>query len=392
MATNILLKSSVVASKIPTTAQLSLRELAVNTVDGKLFLRQGTGIAGDNIYTVNPWNQSTGGASYNLSFTAGNVGIGTTPSYKLDVFGSGSFRPASTQDGLIVSGRAGGTSSYSVTITPTTLNANRTLTVPDITGTIITSGDTGTVTNTMLSGSIAPGKVSLNSANIIVGNGSNVGAAVSLSGDATISNTGTLTIASSAITYAKIQNVSATDRLLGRSTAGAGVVEEIICTAAGRALLDDADAATQRTTLGALAASGGTATNLTLSGTLTAGGGNGTNGQVLTSTGTGVQWSNAFNGITISDDTSTNATRYLTFTSATTGTINSENVSSTKLTFNPSTGNLGVNSSSASFRVDVSGDVRVQSTNRMRFGGTAGTTNFYIQYNSTANSLDFIAG
>jgi hypothetical protein len=44
--------------------------------------------------------------------------------------------------------------------------------------------------------------------------------------------------------------VSATDRLLGRSTAGAGAIEEITCTAAGRALIDDADAAAQRTTLG----------------------------------------------------------------------------------------------------------------------------------------------
>jgi hypothetical protein len=40
------------------------------------------------------------------------------------------------------------------------------------------------------------------------------------------------------------------DRLMGRATAGNGAVEEITCTAAGRALLDDADAATQRTTLG----------------------------------------------------------------------------------------------------------------------------------------------
>jgi ABC-type nitrate/sulfonate/bicarbonate transport system permease component len=49
---------------------------------------------------------------------------------------------------------------------------------------------------------------------------------------------------------AKIQNVSATDRILGRSTAGAGDIEEITCTAAGRALLDDAAASNQRTTLG----------------------------------------------------------------------------------------------------------------------------------------------
>lgn len=43
---------------------------------------------------------------------------------------------------------------------------------------------------------------------------------------------------------------SAADRLLGRSSAGAGAVEEITCTAAGRALLDDADASAQRATLG----------------------------------------------------------------------------------------------------------------------------------------------
>ena len=60
----------------------------------------------------------------------------------------------------------------------------------------------------------------------------------------------TAKLGSAAVTYDKIQNVSDTDLLLGRSTAGAGSVEEITCTSAGRALLDDADAATQRATLG----------------------------------------------------------------------------------------------------------------------------------------------
>lgn len=75
---------------------------------------------------------------------------------------------------------------------------------------------------------------------------------ITLSGDLSGSGATSIsaTIANDAVTYAKIQNVSATDRLLGRSTAGAGDIEEITCTAAGRALLDDADATAQRTTLG----------------------------------------------------------------------------------------------------------------------------------------------
>lgn len=108
----------------------------------------------------------------------------------------------------------------------------------------------------------------------------------------------TASIANSAITYAKIQNVSATDRLLGRSTAGAGVIEEITCTAAGRALLDDADAAAQRTTLGlgtiatqassSVSITGGSVTGITDI-TLADGGTNAS----LTAVNGGVVWSNA---------------------------------------------------------------------------------------------------
>jgi phage-related tail fiber protein len=75
---------------------------------------------------------------------------------------------------------------------------------------------------------------------------------ITASGDATGSGTTSLalTIANDAVTYAKLQNVSATDKCLGRVSASAGDVEEFTCTAAGRALIDDADAAAQRTTLG----------------------------------------------------------------------------------------------------------------------------------------------
>lgn len=70
-------------------------------------------------------------------------------------------------------------------------------------------------------------------------------------GDITVSGSGSIwTIDNDTVTYAKMQNISATDKLLGRSTSGAGDVEEITCTAAGRALLDDSDANAQRATLG----------------------------------------------------------------------------------------------------------------------------------------------
>jgi hypothetical protein len=43
---------------------------------------------------------------------------------------------AATQDAVVLAGRAGGTNSYAVTLTPTTLTANRTVTIPDETMTV----------------------------------------------------------------------------------------------------------------------------------------------------------------------------------------------------------------------------------------------------------------
>ena len=70
----------------------------------------------------------------------------------------------------------------------------------------------------------------------------------------------------------------------------------------------------------------------------------GTSGQVLTSAGSGATptWTTISSGLTITDDTTTNASRYLTITSATSGTITAANTSSTKLSYNPSTGLLSL--------------------------------------------------
>ena len=93
--------------------------------------------------------------------------------------------------------------------------------------------------------------------------------------------------------------------------------------------------------IGQTTAAAGSFTNLGVSGTISLAGSTGTAGYVLTSNGASAPtWQANANGITIADDTTTNATRYLTFSDLTTGTETTLDVSSTKLTFNPSTGVL----------------------------------------------------
>ena len=100
---------------------------------------------------------------------------------------------------------------YETTFSIVNPTADRTISFADVSGTVVTTGDTGTVTNGMLAGSIALTKLAnLTSGQLIVGNSSNVPTAVTLSGDATISSTGALTIADDAITAAKLADTSVT--------------------------------------------------------------------------------------------------------------------------------------------------------------------------------------
>lgn len=66
----------------------------------------------------------------------------------------------------------------------------------------------------------------------------------------------------------------------------------------------------------------------------------GSDGQVLKLASGVPTWSSDTSGVTITDDTTTNATRYITFSNLTTGNETTLDVSSTKLQFNPSTGAL----------------------------------------------------
>lgn len=132
---------------------------------------------------------------------------------------------------------------------------------------------------------------------VFVGSAANIATPVAMSGDVAIVAAGTTTIQPQAVTYAKIQNVSATDKVLGRSTSGAGVTEEIPCTAAGRAIIAAANAAAQRTAIGAAAS--GANTDIT--------------SVYLNNTGLKVKDTDASHGLTFVPGSNLTADRTLTF-------------------------------------------------------------------------------
>jgi hypothetical protein len=111
-------------------------------------------------------------------------------------------------------------------------------------------------------------------------------------------------------------------------------------------------------------------------------------------------WATITSGATITDDTTTNATRYLLFDDITSGASTSIGVSSTKLTYNPSTGfltsgGLTITASTSNALVvngsALSSDTSVvingaTSKNRVLFFQTAGVNRWVFNTNNTAES------
>jgi hypothetical protein len=152
------------------------------------------------------------------------------------------FRSAATQDGILLRGRAGGTSSRTVEIVPASLTADRVLTAPNVSGTIVTTGDTGSVTSSMIadgtivdvdinaSAAIAYSKLaSMTAGSVLLGNATNVPTVTALTGDVTVSSAGVTAIgsgvivnadvnASAAIAYSKLASMTAGSVLLGNAS------------------------------------------------------------------------------------------------------------------------------------------------------------------------------
>jgi hypothetical protein len=155
--------------------------------------------------------QGNGGADITLNATSATVtkltsGVPSAATAGTDYVAPGSI----TSDGITMATARllGRTTASTGAVEEITVGTGLTLSA----GSLTASGGTGTVTHT--------GALTANQ--LVVGNGTADIKVSDLTGDVTTSGGVATTIANSAVTYAKIQNVSANSKLLGSSATGSG--------------------------------------------------------------------------------------------------------------------------------------------------------------------------
>ena len=256
-----------------------------NAGNGRLYVRVQNGYELDELHNVSAQSPSNGQTLiYNATtslWTKGTLTAGTGISI---ANGAGSITVTNSAPDQTVALTGAGTTSITGTYPNFTVTSN-----DQYVGTVTSVGGTGTVNGISLSGTVT------SSGNLTLGG--------TLSGvDLTTQVTGTLPIANGGT--GQTTQTAAFDALAPTTTKGDLIVN------------DGSD-------------------NVRLA--------VGTNNYVLTADSaqaTGVKWAAVAAGTTVSDDTSTNATYYPTFSTATSGTFSTATVSSTKLTYNPSLGDL----------------------------------------------------
>jgi hypothetical protein len=333
-----------------TNIAIAATQITSGTIDSARLSGSYSGITGvgtlTNLTVSNPITGSiTGNAgtattatTATSATTATNIAGGAAASIPVQTgAGTTSFLAVGTNGQVLTI--AGGVPSYA---TPTT-------------GTVTSVTGTGTVSGISLSGTVT------SSGNLTLGGTLDLSAPPTIGN--TTPNTGaftTLTVddnttlgSSNADTVDFVARVSsefspATDNAfdLGRTghewrdlfIDGTANIDSLIADTA------DINAGTiDNTTIGTTTAAAAKVTTLDVTSTLALNGDTGVSGYVLTSNGASAPtWQANANGLTIVDDTTTNSSFYLTFTSASTGNITTANVSSTKLQFNPSTGMFSV--------------------------------------------------
>ena len=311
-------------------------------VNATTFTGAGTGLTG----TATSLSIGGNAATATSATTATNLAGGATGSVPYQTTsGTTTFLAAGT-DGFVLR-LASGVPTWGADYTGTVTSVSGTGTVSGISlsGTVTSSG------NLTLGGTLdlsAPPAIGGTTANTITGTTITANTKfVGTNFDASGSGGGALRTSSGAacLQWGGGGGVNLTlDGAFNMNPANANI--QISPTGTGTLTVNPATAGTMNNmAIGGSTPLAGAFTTLSANSTFSANGSVGSNGQVLTSAGAGspAVWATPANGITIADDTSTNATRYLLFTSATTGTVSTQNVSSTKLQFNPSTGAFTAN-------------------------------------------------
>ena len=328
---------------------------ALRNASGAAQLQWGAG-GGNNLSLDVSTNMNGANAQIDISPTGtGHVHIKPT--------GAGSIEIAPTNLGTI----------NNMSIGATTASSGKFTTI-DFSSTLAVSGSTGSAGQVLQSnGSSAPTWVTPVAYATVTDDTTTNATRYPLFADVTSG-----TLATTFVSSTKYQFNPSTGVLTATSFSGAGT--GLTGTASGLSIGGNAATATSAT-------SATTATNLAggANGSLpyqTSSGattflGIGSTGQLLTVAGGVPTWAAApQTGVTITDDTSTNATRYITFTDATTGTETGLDVSSTKLQFNPSTGTLATT---------------VVAAPTIRATGTSSSEGKLELYEDTDNGTNYVA-
>jgi len=342
-----------------TTGTGVVTALGVNTGTAGAFVVNGGALGTPSSGTV---TNLTGTASININGTVGattpNTGAFTSIT---STSASGILtRAAANQDGVQIYGRAGGTGNWEVAITPTTLSADRTLTLPDNSGTVLTTGATvtvpqgGTGLTSGTSGGIpyfssttAITSSSLLTANaIMVGGGAGAAPSTITTGTGVVTalgvNTGTagaFVVNGGALgtpSSGTVTNLTGTASININGTVGATTPNT------GNFTTVTASADSSFTSTGALLISKGTTAQQPGSPATGMMRYNTTTNQFEGYSGSSPSWSPIGGGASLSNDTSTSSNLYPLFANATTGSPATIYTSNAKYLYKPSTGELKV--------------------------------------------------
>lgn len=124
--TPISLYYSTTPTQQPVNTNLVNGELAINIADGKLYYKD----SGGTVQLIA--SKASAGSDVTLAGNNAFTGANTFYNSTGQTFGTAT----TAQDGIILTGRAGGTNTYRITFTPDTLTGNRTITFPNATGTV----------------------------------------------------------------------------------------------------------------------------------------------------------------------------------------------------------------------------------------------------------------